>query len=92
MIYLIAECSGKGFIKQPLQFSISGHVGDVWVLEDNAHGQRWAQEKVRFNEGQIVDKETAQYVVDAATDGVDQHGRRLGRTTLRGAVQAFFGR
>ena len=82
MIYLIAKSNGKGFIKQPLQFGISGHAGDVWVLEDNIHSQSWAQEKLLFNEGQIADKATAQNVINAATDDVDWRGNPVWKDQL----------
>ena len=44
MQYLQAVNSGKGFItvQDRMRFSVSGYPADVWVLDENHHGQRWA--------------------------------------------------
>ena len=73
-MYVIAECSGKGFIEKSRKFTISGYAGDVWELDDSAHAKQWAEEQERFNEGQVVDKATAQAAINAATDAVDIDG------------------
>ena len=73
-MYVIAQSSGKGFIKESRKFTISGHAGNVWVLDDSYHAKVWAEEQERFNEGQVVDKATAQTAINEATDAADPHG------------------
>ena len=73
-MYVIAECTGKGFIEKSRKFTISGYAGNVWELKDSAHAQLWAAEQERFSEGQVVDKATAQAAINAATDDVDWEG------------------
>ena len=75
-MYVIAQCTGKGFIEKSRKFTISGY-GNVWELDDSVHAQRWAEEQERFNEGQVVDKATAQAVINAATGDVDMHGNPI---------------
>jgi hypothetical protein len=71
MIYLNATSTGKGFITtiDRLRFSISGYPGDTWVIEDNRYGRQWAEEQVRFNEGQIIEKSEAQALTNSACEG-----------------------
>ena len=76
-MYVIAECSGKGFIKSSRKFTISGHAGNVWVLDDSTHAKVWAEEQERFNEGQVVDKATAQTAINEATDHIDRDGNSV---------------
>jgi len=73
-MYVIAQCSGKGFIERSRKFTISGHAGNVWVLDDSTHAKVWAEEQERFNEGQVVDKATAQTAINEGTDDVDPEG------------------
>ena len=73
-MYVIAECSGKGFIEKSRKFTISGHAGNVWVLDDSTHAKVWAEEQERFNEARTVDKATAQTAINEATDPLDTDG------------------
>ena len=82
MLYLIAKSTGKGFIMPQRRFSISGYSGDVWAIDDNIHAQRWAEEQVRFADGQIVDKGVAQTAVNNATKDFDDDGNPIIPPTL----------
>ena len=73
-MYVIAQCSGKGFIEKSRKFTISGHAGNVWVLDDSTHAKVWAEEQERFNDAMVVDKATAQTAINDATDPVDIDG------------------
>ena len=73
-MYVIAECSGKGFIEKSRKFTISGHAGNVWVLDDSTHAKVWAEEQERFNEGRTVDKDTAQTAINDDTPALDHEG------------------
>ncbi len=73
-MYVIAQCTGKGFIEKSRKFTISGYAGNVWELDDSTHAKVWAEEQERFNEGQVVDKATAQAAIKAATGDVDKDG------------------
>ena len=73
-MYVIAECSGVGFIEKSRKFTISGYAGNVWELKDSTHAKVWAEEQERFNEASTVDKDTAQAAINAATDDVDMDG------------------
>jgi len=80
MQYLQAICSGKGFItaQDRMRFSVSGYPADVWVLDENHHGQRWAEEKIRFNEGQFLTQSEAQALINAeCADSVDEDGNPI---------------
>ncbi len=72
--YVIAECSGKGFIEKDRKFTISGYAGNVWELDDSTEAQVWAEEQERFNEGREVDKATAQTAINDNTDAFDPDG------------------
>ncbi len=76
-MYVIAQCTGKGFIEKSRKFTISGHAGNVWVLDDSTHAKVWAEEQERFNEASTVDKATAQAAINAATDDVDMDGNPI---------------
>jgi len=76
-MYVIAECSGKGFIEKSRKFTVSGYAGDVWELDDSTHAQRWAEEQERFNEARTVDKETAQTAINEGTNDVDIDGNPI---------------
>ena len=73
-MYVIAECSGKGFIEKSRKFTISGHAGNVWVLDDSTHAKVWAEEQERFNEARTVDKATAQTAINDDTPALDPEG------------------
>ena len=73
-MYVITECSGKGFIEKSRKFTISGHAGNVWVLDDSTHAKVWAEEQERFNEARTVDKATAQTAINDGTDALDPDG------------------
>ena len=73
-MYVIAECSGKGFIEKSRKFTISGHAGNVWVLDDSTHAKVWAEEQERFNEARTVDKATAQTAINDDTPALDPDG------------------
>ena len=61
--YCVAVNSGKGFInaRERMEFDLSGHPGDVWVVEDNLYGNAW----IARNKGVVKTKENAQAIVDA---------------------------
>jgi hypothetical protein len=44
-----------------MEFYLSGHPGDVWVVEDNLYGNAW----IKRNNGVVKSKENAQAIVDA---------------------------
>ena len=73
-MYVIAECSGKGFIEKSRKFTISGHAGNVWVLDDSTHAKVWAEEQERFNDARTVDKATAQAAINDDTPALDPDG------------------
>ena len=73
-MYVIAECSGKGFIERSRKFTVSGYAGNVWALDDSIHAKRWTEEQERFNEARTVDKATAQPAINEATDPLDTDG------------------
>jgi len=73
-MYVIAQCTGKGFIEKSRKFTISGYAGNVWELDDSTHAKVWAEEQERFNDGRVVDKATAQAAINDATDPVDEDG------------------
>ena len=76
-MYVIAQCTGKGFIEKSRKFTISGYAGNVWELDDSTHAKVWAEEQERFNEASTVDKATAQAAINAATDDVDMDGNPI---------------
>jgi|18_taG_2_1085343.scaffolds.fasta_scaffold30250_3 hypothetical protein len=74
MIYIKAKNSGVGFIKAQdrINFQISGYPADIWIVEDNKHGQQWAEEQIRYNEGQYLEKADAQSLVNDASNSVER--------------------
>ena len=76
-MYVIAQCTGKGFIEKSRKYTISGYAGNVWVLDDSTHAKVWAEEQERFNDAKVVDKATAQAAINAATDDVDLEGNPI---------------
>jgi len=75
--YVIAECSGKGFIERDRKFTISGYAGNVWELDDSAEAKVWVEEQERFNEASTVDKATAQTAINDNTTGKDFEGNDI---------------
>ena len=73
-MYVIAQCTGKGFIEKSRKFTISGYAGNVWELDDSTHAKVWAEEQELFNEARIVDKFTAQEAINDAGYPVDING------------------
>ena len=65
-LYCTATNSGKGFYTNlnTGQFALSGHSGDVWVVENNNHGIAWIN---RVN-GTAKTKAEAQAIVDEKTN------------------------
>ena len=61
--YCVAEDSGNGFItaRERMEFHLSGHPGNVWVVSDNLYGNAW----IRRNNAVVKTKEDAQAIVDA---------------------------
>ena len=61
--YCTATNWGKGFFthEERKQFYLRGHVGDVWVVGDNHHGDEWIS-KV---DGALKTKDEAQAIVTA---------------------------
>ena len=76
-MYVIAQCTGKGFIEKSRKYTISGYAGNVWELDDSTHAKVWAEEQERFNEASTVDKATAQAAINDATDDVDMDGNPI---------------
>jgi len=76
-MYVIAQCTGKGFIEKSRKYTISGYAGNVWELDDSTHAKVWAEEQERFNEASTVDKATAQTAINDATDPVDMDGNPI---------------
>jgi len=75
--YCTATNTGKGFITHHDRnmFNIEGHIGDVWVVENNNHGISWINRvggtaKVKADAQAIVDGEieTAQATWDNLPD------------------------
>ena|SRR6056300_299430 len=62
-LYCVAENTGKGFIthEDSRNFYRSGHAGNVWVIENNTHGQAWVTRKGAT----IKTLSEAQTIVDA---------------------------
>tara|TARA_R100000988_G_C3986680_1_gene160170 strand:- start:1114 stop:1398 length:285 start_codon:yes stop_codon:yes gene_type:complete len=61
--YCTAIDSGKGFFtaRERMEFHLSGHPGDVWVVGDNLYGNAW----IKRVGGNIKTKSEAQAIVDA---------------------------
>ena len=72
--YVIAECSGRGFIERNRKFAISGWAGNVWELDDSVEAKVWAEEQERFNGGRQVDKATAQTAINDNTPAKNAAG------------------
>ena len=61
--YCVAENSGKGFFtaRERMEFYLSGHPGNVWVVGDNIYGDAW----IKKVNGDVKTKSEAQAIVDA---------------------------
>ena len=61
--YCIATNWGKDFFtaRERMNFKLSGHPGNVWVVEDNLYGAKW----IKKVSGVSKTKEEAQAIVDA---------------------------
>ena len=61
--YCVATNWGKDFFtaRERMEFHLSGHPGNVWVVGDNVYGNAW----IKRNNGVIKTKENAQAIVDA---------------------------
>ena len=64
--YCTATNTGKGFFTNQDRnaFYLSGHVADVWVIGNNAHGVSW----INRVSGTAKVKADAQAIVDAAIE------------------------
>ena len=80
--YCTATSTGKGFYTNfdSGQFTLSGHPGDIWVVENNNHGISWINRvngtaKIKAEAQAIVDEKTRAYQIvwDAANEaGTDE--------------------
>lgn len=61
--YCTAINSGKNFFtaRERMEFHLSGHPGDVWVVGDNLYGNAW----IKKVSGNLKTKSEAQAIVDA---------------------------
>ena len=60
--YCTAINSGKDFFtaRERMEFHLSEHPGNVWVVGDNLYGNAW----IKRNNGVVKRKEDAQAIVD----------------------------
>ena len=89
-LYCVAENTGKGFIthEDSRKFYRLGYPGNVWVIENNIHGQAWvtrkeATLKTLVEAQAIVDAIITQSQTDWDNDNVDgetadEKNRRIG--------------
>lgn len=85
--YCTAINSGKNFFtaRERMEFHLSGHPGDVWVVGDNLYGNAW----IKRVGGNIKTKSEAQAIVDAKITAAqesydtltDEQKIRIGRPT-----------
>ncbi len=61
--YCTAINSGKNFFtaRERMEFHLSEHPGNVWVVGDNLYGNAW----IKRNNGVVKTKEDAQAIVDS---------------------------
>ena len=61
--YCTAINSGKNFFtaRERMEFHLSEHPGNVWVVGDNLYGNAW----IKRNNGVVKKKEDAQAIVDS---------------------------
>ena len=85
-LYCTATNSGKGFYTNlnSGQFALSGHSGDVWVVENNNHGIAWINRvngtaKTKAEAQAIVDEKTNAYQIvwDAANEAHTDEEKEL---------------
>jgi hypothetical protein len=71
--YCVATNWGKDFFtaRERMEFNLSGHPGNVWVVGDNIYGDAW----IKKVSGDVKTKSEAQAIVDteitAAQSGYD---------------------
>ena len=85
-LYCTATNSGKGFYTNlnSGQFALSGHSGDVWVVENNNHGIAWINRvngtaKTKAEAQALVEEKTNAYQIvwDAANEGGTDEEKEL---------------
>lgn len=61
--YCVATNWGKDFFtaRERMEFNLSGHPGNVWVVGDNIYGDAW----IKKVSGDVKTKSEAQAIVDA---------------------------
>ena len=61
--YCVATNWGKDFFtaRERMEFHLSGHPGNVWVVGDNIYGDAW----IKKVSGDVKNKSEAQAIVDA---------------------------
>jgi len=61
--YCVATNWGKDFFtaRERMEFHLSGHPGNVWVVGDNIYGDAW----IKKVSGDVKTKSEAQAIVDA---------------------------
>lgn len=61
--YCVATNWGKDFFtaRERMEFNLSGHPGNVWVVGDNLYGNAW----IKKVSGDVKTKSEAQAIVDA---------------------------
>ena len=90
--YCVAQNWGKDFFtaRERMNFELSGHPGDVWVVGDNLYGAKWIKKvsgvsKTKEEAQAIVNAEVtaAQAAYDALTDQEKLNTQRPGPITLK---------
>jgi hypothetical protein len=90
--YCVAENWGKDFFtaRERMNFHLSGHPGNVWVVGDNLYGAKWIKKvsgvsKTKEEAQAIVDAEVtaAQAAYDALTDEQKLNRQRPTNITLK---------
>ena len=90
--YCVATNWGKDFFtaRERMEFHLSGHPGNVWVVGDNLYGAKWIKKvsgvsKTKAEAQAIVDAEVtaAQAAYDALTDEQKLLQQRPGPITLK---------
>jgi len=90
--YCVAQNWGKDFFtaRERMNFHLSGHPGDVWVVGDNLYGSKWIKKvngvsKTKDEAQAIVDAEitAAQAAYDALPEEQKQNRQRPTNITLK---------